>query len=186
SLGGTLAIGYAQQHPGALGGVVSIDGLPVFPGTENMAGPQRTAMAANMKAQVAGLTRDAFAGQQVQYMKAIGVLDPVRAAELAKLTANSDPASVGTYMADVLTADLRPGLNKIAVPVLVIAPYNAPDAMARGISEEAKAAYYRGLMAGVADLDVATVAPARHFAMLDQPEKVRALVAAFMEKKALR
>ena len=40
-------------------------------------------------------------------------------------------------------------------------------------TEAEKGDYYRSLLAGVAKLDVVTIAPARHFVMLDQPERFR-------------
>ena len=53
--------------------------------------------------------------------------------------------------------------------MLAIAPYYASDYAAMGISEEAKRAYYASLLRGVPELEVVTIAPARHFVMLDQP-----------------
>jgi pimeloyl-ACP methyl ester carboxylesterase len=40
------------------------------------------------------------------------------------------------------------------------------------ITRENKLDYYRGLMNGTPKLEVITVAPARHFAMIDQPQQV--------------
>lgn len=38
------------------------------------------------------------------------------------------------------------------------------------ISEAAKRAYYESLLTGVAQLEVVTITPARHFVMLEQPQ----------------
>ena len=38
SLGGTLALSFAADHSDRIAGVVAVDGLPVFPGTEGMTG----------------------------------------------------------------------------------------------------------------------------------------------------
>jgi pimeloyl-ACP methyl ester carboxylesterase len=107
-------------------------------------------------------------------MRAVGVVDMGKADDLAKLTGRSDPASVAQYMADDLVLDLRPGLKNIAAPVLVIAPWFDLDNTVQGqtITQDIKRDYYRGLMAGTPKLDVVTVAPARHFAMIDQPQQV--------------
>ncbi len=53
SLGGTLAIMLAEQHSDRIRGVIAVDGLPVFPGTENQSAAQRAAAAAAFR-------RDAF------------------------------------------------------------------------------------------------------------------------------
>jgi pimeloyl-ACP methyl ester carboxylesterase len=95
-----------------------------------------------------------------------------KADDMALLTGRSDPASVGQYAADVLELDLRPGLKDIHAPLLVIAPFFEPDGAPRGLSAQAKAEYYRSLLAGAPKVDVVSVAPARHFAMIDQPQQV--------------
>jgi pimeloyl-ACP methyl ester carboxylesterase len=174
SLGATIALALAEEQPAAVGGVVAIDGLPVFPGTENMEAAQRMAMAEGMKARMAGTNAQVFAAQQQAYMRGVGVVDMGKADDLAKLTARSDPASVAQYMADDLKLDLRPGLKNIVAPVLLIAPWFDLDKTVQGqtITQADKLEYYRGLMAGTPKLEVATVAPARHFAMIDQPQQV--------------
>jgi pimeloyl-ACP methyl ester carboxylesterase len=174
SLGATMAIALAAEQPAAIGGVVAIDGLPVFPGTENMEPAQRQAMAEGMKTRMAGTSPQVFASQQQAYMRAVGVVDMGKADDLARLTGRSDPASVAQYMADDLKLDLRPGLKNIQAPVLVIAPWFDLDNTVQGqtITQDDKRDYYRSLMAGTPKLDVVTVAPARHFAMIDQPQQV--------------
>lgn len=181
SLGGVLAMALAEKHPGLVAGVISIDGLPVFPGTESMALAARPAMAAGIKARMAGIDAKTFAGQQTQYMQTIGVIDAEVGARLALLTAKSDPGATADFMADTLALDLRAGLPAISVPVLVLSPYNPADGAAQGITEDAKTAYYRSLMAGTWKLEVTSISPARHFAMFDQPEKVATAIDAFLE-----
>lgn len=180
SLGGTLALAIAEQNPELVGGVVSIEGLPVFPGTEDTPAPQRLAMAEGMKAHAAQVSAAAFAAQQQQYMRTQGVLDMPKADELARLSARSDPGAVAQYMADVLALDLRPGLARIGAPVLVVAPYFEPDASQDGLAEPAKLAYYKSLMAGTPKLEVAAISPARHFAMFDQPRKLADIIRRYL------
>lgn len=92
SLGGIFSIAYAEKHADQIGGVVAIDGLPVFPGTENMLLAQRTAMAAGLKQRMAGVTRAAFEAQQKTYMRGPGgVMDPATADMLAARSAIRPP-----------------------------------------------------------------------------------------------
>lgn len=172
SMGGTLAIALAQDEPGLVGGVVAIDGLPVFPGTEQVPKEQRMQMAAGAKARSAGMTRPMFDAQQKNYMRTIGSIDMARADDMARMSSASDPAAVTEYMAGLLALDLRGKLAAIKAPVLVIAPYYGPDMVQANISEAQKVEYYTSLMAGTPRLKVISVAPARHFAMIDQPEAV--------------
>jgi pimeloyl-ACP methyl ester carboxylesterase len=180
SLGGILALAVAEDRPSALGGVVSIDGLPVMPGTEELPPEQRVQFADRTRLQIGKQPPALFAKQQQAYMRTIGVLDMAKADALAQLTARSDPASVGAWAADVLTLDLRPGLKTIQAPVLAIVPYLDLDSAQQGLTPAAKADYYRALMEGTPKLQVVTVAPARHFAMFDQPQAVVAAIRTFL------
>lgn len=181
SLGGTLALAVAQQHPGLVGGVVTIDGLPVFPGTEDMAAEQRPQLAEGVMRRMAGLTAAAFAGQQQQYMRSVGVVDMARADELAKLTSRSDPAATVHYMAAVMAQDLRRGLAQIKVPVLVMAPFFDLDAEGANAGMSGKVAFYTELMSGTPNLRVVGIPGARHFAMIDQPQRVSEAIQAFLK-----
>jgi pimeloyl-ACP methyl ester carboxylesterase len=181
SLGGILALAVAEEQPALVGGVVSIDGLPVFPGTEELPAAQRLQMAQGAKARVAGVTAAAFGEQQQRYMRGIGVLDMDKADELAKLSAKSDPAAVGQYVADTLAVDLRPGLGQISAPVLLLAPYFEADAAQRQISQQDTVEYYKMLMAGTPRLDVVSISPSRHFAMFDQPAQVADAIRAYLK-----
>ncbi|WP_036166842.1 alpha/beta fold hydrolase [Massilia sp. 9096] len=181
SIGGTLGIAVAEDRPDVIGGLVSIDGLAVFPGTEDLPPGARPAAAERIRASMASARGDAFAGQQQSYMRTIGVLDMDMAGELAKLTARSDPVSSARYAADVVALDLRPGLKTITAPVLVIAPFYDQDGASQGIGEKDKAGYYARLMEGTPKLQVLPVAPARHFAMFDEPQKINDAIASFLK-----
>lgn len=180
SLGATLSIAFAEQNPGLVGGVVAIDGMPVFPGTEMMPAEQRPQMAAGFKARMAAASKEAFDAQQVGYMRTIGSIDMSKADAMAKLSSRSDPASVANYAGAILALDLRADLPKITAPVLVIAPYFDVDHQKAGITLEAKGEYIRKLMTGTPKLQVVTVSPARHFAQIDQPQQVNDAIAKFM------
>jgi len=181
SLGGTLAIAVAEDRPEAIGGVVAIDGLAVMPGTEDLPASARPAAAERIRNGMAGAKGEAFARQQQGYMRTIGVLDMDMADELARLSARSDPASAAQYAADDVALDLRPGLKTITAPVLVIAPFYDQDGASQGIAEKDKTDYYARLMEGTPKLQVLSVAPARHFAMFDEPQKVTEAIRNFLK-----
>ncbi len=186
SLGGTLALQFATTDSDLIAGVVAVDGLPVFPTTEAVPAEQRKALAERIHAQFAGITAAGFEAQQLQYMRRVGVVNETRAVEIARLTSRSDPQAVADYASAVMTLDLRPQLPGIRVPVMVVAPYLASDYAAMGISESAKGAYYRSLLPGVAQLEVVTIAPARHFVMLDQPQAFNEALRRFIGASAAR
>ena len=181
SIGGTLSIALAQDLGSRIGGAVAIDGLGVFPRTEDTPPEQRAAMAEGMRQRMAAATPQAFAAQQRQYMRAIGVTDMGKADDLAQLTSRSDPTAVAAYVGAVLALDLRPGLPKISAPMLVLAPSYGPDEAITGMSGLEKVAYYRELMTGTPKLEVAPIDNARHFAMLDQPRAVHEALRQFLK-----
>ena len=181
SLGGTLSLKFAADHSNLIAGVIAVDGLPVFPGTEGMTG-DRSAMADGTRAQFGGQTPEQFAASQVGYMKQIGVIDAALATQLATHSSRSDIGATADFAAQLIALDLRPRLPDIKVPVVEISPFNAPDFATMGIDENGKTNYYRMLLTGVKQLDVISVSPSRHFVMFDQPEKfAAALDAALLE-----
>jgi pimeloyl-ACP methyl ester carboxylesterase len=171
SLGGTLALRFAGEHPQMISGVVAVDGLPIFPGMERMGMDQRKAMAARIRQQMAALSPGQFAAQSLAYMQNVGVIDPQLAARYAPMNARSDINASTQYMAEDMLADYRPGLKNANVPILEISPYNAPDftRSPRAMSEAQKTAYYESLLARAPQARVVSISPSRHFVMLDQP-----------------
>jgi pimeloyl-ACP methyl ester carboxylesterase len=183
SLGGTLSIAFAGHHSDQIAGIVSVDGLPVLPGTENIPTEQRPQMAAAMKTRMAGMTRTAFEAQQKTYMHGPGgAIDPAKAETLALRSATSDPDAVTEYMIQLFALDLRKDLPRIQVPVLLMAPYNEADANAVKMTASQKTDYYQRLMAGTPNVQVVSVSPARHFAMVDQPQQVGEAIRTFLER----
>ncbi len=180
SIGGTLALALAAHDPQLVRAVVSLDGLPVLAGTEELSQVQRTQMAAAM-GQRRVPTRAQFALEQQDYMSGTGVMDIARADELAKLSANSDPVAVARYMADAMRLDLRPALAAISAPVLLLAPYCQLDADQQTMTQASKLAYYTALMDGTPKLTVTAVPQARHFAMFDQARLVEDTIARFVQ-----
>jgi pimeloyl-ACP methyl ester carboxylesterase len=178
SIGGTLALALTVEQPERIGGVVSVEGLPVFPRTEHVPPEGRAPMAEGARMRMAALAGPAFTAQQQQTMRSMGVTDIDKA---ARLTARSDPAAVAAYMGAVLALDLRPRLPAIAAPVLVVSPYFAPDLAQIGLTSAEKVAYYRELMAGTRRLEVAPIDNARHFAMIDQPRALNDMLRQFLK-----
>jgi pimeloyl-ACP methyl ester carboxylesterase len=165
--------------------VVAADGLPVFPGMHQITAQQRETAGAQMAAAVKGQTHDQVLSFEKSYMATVGVSDAALAEQLAALSSQSEPAAIGAWLQADLAADLRPNLAKITAPLLEIAPFVAAEtsaAMGQYSTEAEKGAFYRTLLAGVPKLDVVTIAPARHFVMLDQPERFQKALDDFLAR----
>ncbi|HET7814367.1 MAG TPA: alpha/beta fold hydrolase [Candidatus Baltobacteraceae bacterium] len=175
SLGGTMALLMATQHPERLRGVIAIDGLPVFPGAEDKTPAQRTAAGEQMRAMMGNAaTPAAFEFVEKSYVLPYLVTDPADAAAMAKLVAKSDPKASGDWMAQDYAQDLRPALAGANVPVLEIAPYDPGVDSKSFASAAAKQAYYAGLLAKAPHAKVEMVSGSRHFVMYDKPAELDA------------
>ena len=177
SLGGTLAIILAEQHPSRLRGVIAVDGLPVFPGFDRMSPVQREQSAQRMQAMMADATPAQFAMAErtsvlPQYMRASSDVDAV-----TPLIAKSDPKAVGAWFAADVLVDARGGLKDISVPVFEIAPYDASLESAYVPSAAAKQTYYESLLSGDASAKVQMIDGSRHFVMYDRPKELGAAIA---------
>lgn len=183
SLGGTLALRFAGEHPRMVSAVVAVDGLPIFPGMERVSPEQRQAMAARMRQQMAAVTPEQFREQSLGYMQKIGVIDAQLAARYAPLNARSDIKASAQYMAEDLAFDGRAGLKNANVPILEISPYNAPDFSTppMAMSETQKTAYYQSLLANAPNAKVVSISPSRHYVMLDQPARFQQALDDFLK-----
>jgi len=183
SLGGTLAYAVAQDLGNGIGGVVALDGLPVFPGTENMPPQQRPQAALNVRNRMATRRPDAYAAEQRQYMRGQGVLDIGKADDITPLLLRSDREAVGAYVADLLALDLRPGLSTISAPVLVVAPFYQYDAAQDALTVNDKVEHYRMLVEGIPSVEVVPIAPSRHFLMIDQPLALAGILRRYLDRR---
>lgn len=171
SLGGTLGIGLAEEHPERLAGVVAADGLPVFPMVADATAQQRGAIATQMGTMYASFSKADQLAAVKDFMGSIGTNKPELVEPTARLESRSDPKAVAAWLQETLTSDLRPNLKKCTIPLLEIMPFDPADAkgfFAR--SQQQTLDFYKSLVAAAPKATVVTITPSRHFVMLDQPE----------------
>ncbi|HEV2038261.1 MAG TPA: alpha/beta fold hydrolase [Candidatus Eremiobacteraceae bacterium] len=190
SIGGFLAIRFAEEHAAQLGGIVSIDGLPVFPPMAQMSADARAAAADKFAAKIRKQTAEQFAAQQRTTIAAM-VTDQSAASAVAALTSKSDPAATGEYVDEMLRADLRPALAKDTTATLVLAPIPqkaGPDyprfmqTMTPAQLGATVVQFYTGLLTGAPHVTVVPIANSLHFATIDQPAKVNDAIDEFLVK----
>lgn len=183
SLGGTLALRFAGEHAALISGAVAVDGLPIFPGMDRVDVAQRQAIAERSRTQMAAMTPAQFQAAALAYMQHVGVIDPKLAEQYAPMNARSDIAATAGYAAEDMAADYRPLLKQADVPILEISPYHAPDFAKPPLQlrEAQKTAYYQSLLADAPHAKVVSIAPSRHFVMLDQPTKFQQALDDFLK-----
>lgn len=184
SLGGTLSIRFAEEHSDLIAGVIAVDGLPVLPPGDRLTSAQRKAGAEKMYDAMVKATPQQYRAQTLRYMQYMGTIDPAKAARYAPFNARSDQAAVAEYLKEDAGGDDRPGLKNIRVPLLEISPYYQPDFSKPPMqfTETQKADYYKRILAGDPTAKVVSIAPSRHFVMLDQPQKLDQAIAKFLKR----
>jgi pimeloyl-ACP methyl ester carboxylesterase len=177
SMGGLTGLLLAQQHPEAVGRLMSVDSLPFF---SALYGPTATVERARPFADqaAAGILNADAAGYRVQQERtAAGMMrNEVGRAAMVEWSMASDRQAMASAIRDVMTTDARPGLAAMTTPVWAVyaadANGGAPAAMADGMWGREY-----GALPGV---KLARVDDSRHFIMTDQPERLSALVDEFL------
>jgi pimeloyl-ACP methyl ester carboxylesterase len=177
SMGGLTGLLVAQQHPEAVGRVMSVDSLPFF---SALYGPTATVESARPFADqaAAGILNADAAGYRVQQERtAAGMMrNEAGRAAMVEWSMASDRQAMASAIRDVMTTDARPGLAAMTTPVWAVyaadANGGAPAAMADGMWGREYAA--------LPEVKLVRVDDSRHFIMTDQPERLSALVDEFL------
>ena len=176
SLGGTLAVLFAELHPSDARAIVAVEGgYPRFHG-----GRARQQVAQSVAPYVGLESGQALGAALRTNMLQYVITSKADVDSMERLAARSDPAAVVDWMRAALVLDLSPGLRNIPIPLTEIVPSDSVIDPYRGFaSETAKRAAYEKWLADAPHGSVIMIPHSRHFVMLDQPgEFDRALYAA--------
>ncbi len=187
SLGGTLAILLAEQHSERLKAVVAIDGLPILPGEDVLSEATRDSNAKQMATAINFLsTSSQFADAEATYALPDMMLSGKDVTGVSNMVERHgvDIGASAAWIQEDMTLDLRPDLNKITVPLVVIAPYDDPIDAKTWPTADAKKAYYAKLLTGDSTAQVEMISPSRHFVMLDQPQMLDTALDAFLKAES--
>ncbi|MFI8682590.1 alpha/beta fold hydrolase [Brevundimonas diminuta] len=180
SMGGLSGLLLVQQHPETISRVMSVDSLPFF---SAMFGPQVTPQTAKPFADQAAasiLNADEAAFRIQQERTAVGMMrDEAGRAAMVDWSMASNRQAMASAIREVMTTDARPSLAAMTTPVWAVYASDvdggAPAAMADALWSREYAA-----LPGVT---LKRVDGARHFIMIDQPERLDALVDAFLKRE---
>ena len=177
SMGALVGLMLAQQHPGDVGRLMSVDSLPFY---SALFGPTATAesaapFAAQAAAMILGADAASFETQQTATAQALS-RTPATQAQIVAWSMATDRHALAAAMRDVMTTDARPGLPAMTTPVTALyaadADGGAPAAMAD--------AMWTREYATLPGVTLIRVDDSRHFIMADQPERFAALLDAFL------
>lgn len=178
SLGGLLALMFADKHPEDVSKLIIVDSLPFY---SVLFAPEATVetakpIAEQMKARIIGLPADQFAAMAPRSAAML-----VKNGDAQKLVAASALASDRTVFADAMaedmTTDLRGDVATIKTPTLMLYPYDVtaePDVTKiDGV--------YQTAYKSMPNVKLVRIDDSRHFIMYDQPAKFDAAVEAFLK-----
>jgi len=177
-MGGTIALRYGIEHAATLGGIVTIDGTPVYPSLSQATAQIREDAAKQFAHAVATDPPKIYADQGMRTI-AEYVSDPTLAAEAGSLSLRSDQNAVASYGHDLYATDLRPHLGSLTVRTLLVLPVPGPpvpgyypSSMESMTVEQRRGntlAFYQALFAGAPQLTIVPVDNSRRFVAFDQP-----------------
>ncbi|WP_189532625.1 alpha/beta fold hydrolase [Paludibacterium paludis] len=165
NLGGTIALGFAERHPGMVGALVIIDTLPALGAAEDndipAAGIER--QAARSRDEALNAPHDPKTRREVAATLATRPVDIDRVLAMDKA---SDRRAIAEATYEMMKADLRPGLPAIVAPTLVLGSWVAyRDVASRRDVEDT----FRLQFSGLRDVTLALSESARHYIMYDDP-----------------
>ena len=178
SLGGFIAWRIAVEAASLVGGVVALDGYPVFPPLADASPADRVAAAGKLAASLGrGMNQAQFQDAIRAFLRA-RTTDPAKADAMAEISGKSDPEAVADYITEMLPADLRPRLARARVPILSLV---ATESYKKGMPEAEMKAFYEKLLANAPFVSVVLIHGARHFVETDQPETVGVAIETFVD-----
>jgi pimeloyl-ACP methyl ester carboxylesterase len=177
SLGGTLALAIATDHPDLVGPIVVVDSLPFLAGAQFQAKSLDDAKAgiAAMRAYMTNQTRQQYedyarSGMATKFM----VTSPADLEVVKQWGLTSDQQTVAAAMADLMSLDLREDVVRVTSPTLVLGTW-------AGLAEQLKSynivlsradvvETFKQQFAKVSRLHFAMAERSRHFIMFDDPQ----------------
>ncbi|MEM6792436.1 MAG: alpha/beta hydrolase [Acidobacteriota bacterium] len=182
SLGATLSLWLGASEPELFGPIVAVDGVAFLPALQNPGATVESSREAadGMRGMLEGMTPEAY-DRQTAFTLGTMISDPAVAKRIAEASKGSDPSTVARAVHDLMTRDLRPLLEQVRSPVLMLA------AGAAATTEEATEELigrYRQQVAKAPNARVEMIAGTRHFVMLDAPERFLELTLEHLEAGA--
>ncbi|OYX79496.1 MAG: alpha/beta hydrolase [Brevundimonas sp. 32-68-21] len=177
SMGALAGLVLAQQHPEAVGRLMSVDSLPFFGA---LRGPQVTVEAMRPAAEqtaqtLLALSDESFRAAQVGSAQGM-TRDAALRVRLVDWTTGSDRKAMAAAMRDVLLTDARPGLANLSVPVTALYASDADGGAPAAQADQAWGHEY----ATLPGVKLIRVDGSRHFIMADQPQRFAELVDQFL------
>ncbi len=177
SLGGTMGMMLALQHPEDVGRLMIVDALPftgMLLGATDVDSAKK--MAAGMRDNTLKESQDDYARDERQFIPIL-VKSPDGQKRATDWAVASDKSVVARATYEDMTMDLRPKLPDIKAPVTVLYPWDKSSPYSQSQTDWFYRQNYDGLPHGT----FVRIDGAYHFIMLDQPAAFLVQVDKFLE-----
>ncbi|HXC34332.1 MAG TPA: alpha/beta hydrolase [Candidatus Acidoferrales bacterium] len=165
SLGGTMGMMLAIQHPEDVGALMIIDSLP-FTGillrVDNAAAAAKKA--AKMRKKIIKQSERAYARDQKKFLRVL-VKSPAGRELATDWAVDSDKSVVAQATYDDLTIDLRQELHNAKAPVTILYAWDSKSGYAQVVTDW----FYQQNYAALPNKTFVRIDNSYHFIMLDQP-----------------
>ncbi len=166
SLGGTMGMMLALQHPEDVGGLMIVDALPF---TGFIVGAQDSAaaepIAAKMRDNTLKESQEDFAQGEKRFLRIL-VKSPEGRKTATEWAITSDKSVVARASYEDLTTDLRPKLADIKIPVAILYSWDSSS----GYSKSDTDSLYQQSYATLPNKTLVRIDGSYHFIMLDQSD----------------
>jgi pimeloyl-ACP methyl ester carboxylesterase len=166
SLGGTMGMMLALQHPEDVGSLMIVDALPfsgmIFGASDMTSGKK---IGEKLRDRTLEESQNAYAREEKKFLRIL-VKSPDGRESATKWAVTSDKSVVARATYDDMTTDLRPELPNIKTSVMVLYPWDSKS----GYSQSQMDGFYQQNYAALPNKTFARIDDSFHFIMLDQPE----------------
>jgi pimeloyl-ACP methyl ester carboxylesterase len=102
-------------------------------------------------------------------------VNPASKVTMAKWAAQADPRVTAELLYEDMSTDLRPALPTLKMPITIVVPWTDTP-----FGQERTLAFYHSQFDSAPNVRFAPIAESGHFVMLDQPQRFRAELDAFL------
>lgn len=179
SMGGFISFWAASKEAGLFDRVIAVDGLPYFPVLQMPAITKESAkeMAENMKTFMTSQTPEQVKANQKMYLPSM-ISDPKRIEEVTEIALTCHSPTIAQVMYEMYTVDLRPEVNKISCPVLLMGSWIGYKQY--GVTHDSTLKGYTSQVASIKNSQVEISDTARHFIFYDDAQWFFEKVDAFL------
>lgn len=167
SLGGALALQMAAEKPGRIERLVIVDSLPFLAGLRGMTPEAARGMAAGMRQQMLGATKEQWEAGTRQGAGGMS-RTPANVERVVAWGLASDRATTAQAMSELWAEDLRPLLPRITTPTLVLGAWAAYEPL--GATLDSTRGIFEAQYAGLKGAKVAMSQRGHHFLMWDDAD----------------